>query len=155
MAIYKYHKQILAEANIKVSNGKDNAGIKQINIVPDINNSFQHGPRYKVELRNKNKYYWIPMQDAVTYIPNISGIKSEDGMPPNDVIKFICGLAVYAHDEIKEFLCNSSSSNSLIMINKCAEYINLKSKDQYIDIGYSQAIDKYNRDRRKGKGNRL
>lgn len=154
MAIYRYHKQILAEANIKVSGGKDNADIKQINIVPDINNSFQHGPRYKVELRNKDKYYWIPM-DPVTYIPNISGIKSEDGIPSNDVIKFICGLAVYAHDEIKEFLCNSSSSNSLIMINKCAEYVNLKSKDQYISIGYSQAINKYNEDRRKGKGNRL
>lgn len=154
MAIYRYHKQILAEANIKVSGGKDNAGIKQINIVPDINNSFQHGPRYKVELRNKDKYYWIPM-DPVTYIPNISGIKSEDGIPSNDVIKFICGLAVYAHDEIKEFLCNSSSSNALIMINKCAEYVNLKSKDQYISIGYSQTINKYNEDRRKGKGNRL
>lgn len=154
MSIYKNPKTVMLENNIKVN--ERGIDISQINIAPDPENLFKHGPRYKVTSKDKNNEFWIPM-DPNTSIPIISRIKSRSNKSPSsDIIRYVCGLGVYANEEIRDFINDPHDQiKSKRLQAKCNEYVDLKSKNQYIDFGYSNAMSKYNDDRMKGKAHKL
>lgn len=142
MSIYKNLETVMLENNIKVN--ERGVDISQINIAPDPDKRFKHGGRYKVY--TKNTEYWIPM-DPVILTPDIKRIKHSDNTISNNIIRYICGLAVYACEEITEFLTNPNSENSIKLKRRGDEYVNLKSKEKniYIELGYASALSKYNK----------
>lgn len=144
MPICKNPKTVMLENNIKVN--ERGVDISQINIAPDPDKRFKHGGRYKVYTKNKNTECWIPM-DPVTLTPDIKRIKDSNNAISNNIIRYVCGLAVYACEEITEFLANPNSENSIKLKRRGDEYVNLKSKEKniYIELGYASALSRYNK----------